>query len=204
MTSPHEFEIETHSGRFVDTSNPDPVTILLSDIAHALSLTCRYGGHCRVFYSVAEHAVFVSKRLERKGYGRLAQLRGLHHDDAESYLGDIPRPMKPLLGDTYETLSDRMDVAIVTALELPFDAESFHDPLVKDADNFALAVEARYLLNSQGKGWLNGEQGAHKWDMDLPSRIVTPDYWCGGLSPTNAKQLYLRRHRELTKERTTT
>lgn len=192
-----EYEIETFTGRFVDTSDPRPSSIRLEDVAHALSNTCRYGGHCRVFYSVAEHAVFVSERLRRKGFGLSIQLAGLHHDDHEAYLGDIPRPMKPLLGGVYDELCARMDVAIVAALSFPFAASTFEDARIQDADNWSLFVEARYLLPSEGKGWGDGLQGAYKWELEFPGRIVTPDYWRGGLAPAVAETLFLERHKEL-------
>lgn len=200
---PSDHEVETFSGMFVDVSKPDPTTILLNDIAHALANTCRYGGHCRSFYSVAEHAVFVSKRLERRGASVKVQLMGLHHDDAEAYLGDIPRPMKPLLGQAYRRMTDKMDAAIIRALELPYGVENFHDPAIKDADNWALFVEARHLLPSQGKGWLEGQQGSEAWGLtNLPSRIIVPDYWKGGEQPIAAYNHFRHRHTELT-ERTT-
>jgi hypothetical protein len=66
MHAPSQHEVETFSGLFVDTNNPDPSTILLKDIAHALSNTCRFGGHCDGFYSVAEHSVFCSMRGRRR------------------------------------------------------------------------------------------------------------------------------------------
>lgn len=201
MHAPSAHEIETFTGRFVDTSKPKAKDIVVEDIAHALSQVCRYGGHCRSFYSVATHAVFVSQRLERRGLSTRLVLAGLHHDDAEAYLGDIPRPMKPLLGRSYEVLSNRMDHAIVEGLQLPFDTELFHNSAVKDADNWSLIVEARHLLLSEGRGWLSGEQGAGQWGLNaLPSRIVVPDYWRGGQLPTEAEKAYLARHEQLMKE----
>ena len=196
---PISTEVETFSGQYVDTATPDPATIRLVDIAHALASTCRYGGHCRDFYSVAEHAVFCSIRVERKGFGRGLQLAALHHDDAEAYLGDIPRPLKPLLGPGYVSLTEQMDQAIIAALGLSGAEADFHDPAVKDADTWALLVEARHLLPSRGLHWFNGEQGASTWGIDRqPGRVVIPDYWTGGLSPAGAKKLYLNRHKELT------
>lgn len=198
MHVPTNHEVETFTGRYVDTSNPRPESIALEDIAHSLAATCRYGGHCSDFYSVAEHAVFCSRRAERLGLSRRAQSKCLHHDDSEAYLGDIPRPLKPLLGAVYGELSDRMDEAICAGLGLGFEAHEFHDPRVKSIDTWALLVEARFLLPSQGKGWYLGEQGAHAWGLEeQPSRIVVPDYWLGGLTPRRAEQLYLNRHKEL-------
>jgi hypothetical protein len=192
-----ESEVETFTGRFVDLADPKPESILLEDIAHSLAYTCRYGGHCLRFYSVAEHAVFVSRRVARRGLSREAQLYALHHDDAEAYLTDIPRPLKPLLGHVYAVLTDRMDSAIAQELNLPSDLKYHRE--TKLADDWSLFVEARHLLPSQGKGWWDGEQGADRWGIgDMPSRIVVPDYWLGGLQPWEAEELYLNRHNELT------
>lgn len=194
---PTEHEVETFSGRYVDTKNPSATTIHLADIAHALAATCRYGGHCSHFYSVAEHAVFCSIRMERKGCSLDQQIAALHHDDAEAYLGDIPRPMKSLLGKAYGRLTDRMDAAIIAALDLHGDRGNFHDPAVKDADNWALLVEARHLLPSKGINWPGSIQ--QTWEIEsLPKRIITPDYWMGGVNPSVAEVMFLSRHDELT------
>ena len=196
---PTDHEVETFTGRYVDVGNPRADSIVLEDIAHALANTCRYGGHCKTFYSVAEHSVFCSIRVERQGYGRAYALAALHHDDAEAFLGDIPRPMKPLLGEAYEQMSDTMDAAIAEALGLPFGPEVFHADPVKEADNWALFVEAKHLLPSQGKLWWSGAQGADKYiTTPLPSRIVVPDYWRDGIGPKAAETLYIARHHALT------
>ena len=69
--------------------DPDPATIHIEDIARALSHICRYGGHVRRFYSVAEHCVHVASVAPEP-----LKLDALLHDGAEAYLGDIPRPIK--------------------------------------------------------------------------------------------------------------
>jgi 5'-deoxynucleotidase YfbR-like HD superfamily hydrolase len=205
MHIPSAHEVETFTGNYVDISAPTASSINVEDIAHALANTCRYGGHCQRYYSVAEHAVFVARRMQRRSSSAYMQLAGLHHDDAEAYLGDIPRPMKPLLGKTYERMTRRMDKVICIALE--FDAiyrpfmDLFHHEDVKAADNWSLFVEARHLLPSEGRHWFNGDQGASTWGLDdQPARIVTPDYWHGGLAPAAAQQLYLQHHSHLIKQ----
>ena len=52
--------ITTRSGLEFDLAAPDPAQVRLDDIAHALSLQCRFNGHGRAFYSVAQHAVLVA------------------------------------------------------------------------------------------------------------------------------------------------
>lgn len=195
--TPHA--IETFSGRFVDTKKPDPATIVLEDVAHALASICRFGGHSKRFYSVAEHAVYCSVYMERRGAAADECLAALHHDDPEAFLGDIPRPLKPLLGAAYRRLSERMDVAIVQGLALPFGAEALHTARIKEADNAALVVEAAELMPSRGAHWFENEVYINLWEIGLnPGDLELPDYWRGGLSPAEAEGLYLSRHWELT------
>lgn len=193
--TPTANEVETFSGAYVDTGDPSIATIQLEDIAHALASLCRFGGHSKQFYSVAEHAVFVSRRLETLGWHRDMCLAGLHHDDAEAYLGDIPRPLKLLLTDAYKPLSDRMDQTIVWALRNSYGANhlyvpDLHSTAVKDADNYALLIEAHNLMPSGGINWAGSS-------LDKTATPATPEYWTGGLDPTAAEGLFLSRHWEL-------
>lgn len=153
---PENHEIETASGRYVDVAAPNPATIVLEDIAHALANTNRFAGHTCRPYTVAEHAVLVAEHLlERTGSPYLA-LAGLHHDDAEAFLLDVPRPMKVLLGRAYEQLTERMDRAIWTALELHHIAIGYLAPKsaqISWSDDWALAAEAWHLMPSKGAGW---------------------------------------------------
>lgn len=180
-------EVETFTGRYVDTSAPDPSTIVLEDIAHALAHTCRFGGHSARFYSVAEHAVHASDKLVKQGYGALA-LAGLHHDSAEAYLGDISRPLKPLLGFEYKKLTAAMNIAITDALGSLWTVRAMWAPAVKDADEWMLRVEALTLLPSKGEGW--------NW-RPIPWRVFGPREL--GLSPEDAETLFLERHHALAK-----
>lgn len=197
---------ETFTGRYVDLADPLPEDICLEDIAHHLSLLCRFGGSVRRFYSVAEHAVLVSHRVRMQGGSVDQQLVALHHDDGEAYLVDIPSPMKRALENTNGAgglgrLNAKMDKAIFTALELPWPtfepgtsdehgppSDPLNDPVIHDADRWALAVEANSLMPSRGK----------RWSQQYPGRVVTPSWWFGGLLPMHAKELFLKRHKELT------
>src|SRR6266496_1501995 len=81
--------IMTYSGELITPLNPDPDDIQIEDIAHALSNQCRFSGHCKQFYSVAEHSCRVSDLCSYEH-----QLGGLLHDGTEAYLSDIARPIK--------------------------------------------------------------------------------------------------------------
>lgn len=169
ITAPSQHEIETYTGRYVDIAQPPAEAITLQDIATALSRVCRFGGHTRRHYSVAEHAVLCSRYAERRGWTPAEQLACLHHDDAEAYLGDIPRPYKKLLGPSYGRLTAMMDAAIVEALQLPFGVEALHHYHVKEADRWALMVEAHSFLQSRGEGWADQIQA---WDLDITARAI--------------------------------
>lgn len=86
--------IQTHSGRAVDPLNPDPKTLAIEDIAHALSLVNRYTGHTFEAYSVATHSLAVAKLVESRGFSKQTQLWALLHDATEAYLSDIAAPVK--------------------------------------------------------------------------------------------------------------
>jgi hypothetical protein len=103
--------IQTISGG--NPFDPDPGEIEIEDIALALSHQCRFGGHCRVFYSVAQHSCLVSDLVIERG-GNLAALWALLHDASEAYLVDLPHPLKHRseLGKLYAAAEDRLQAAV--------------------------------------------------------------------------------------------
>ena len=88
IDAPHM--MHTFSGRRVDPLNLRAEDVDIKDIAHALARQCRFNGHCAGYLSVAAHSVRVHDLLA----GTPHQLWGLLHDAAETYLGDMIRPMK--------------------------------------------------------------------------------------------------------------
>ena len=86
--------LQTVSGRFVNPFDPDPEQIDIDDIARALANVCRFGGHTRHFYSVAQHSVIVSRLVEERGGDIEDTFAALMHDASEAYLGDMPHPIK--------------------------------------------------------------------------------------------------------------
>src|SRR5208282_6622849 len=81
--------IRTFSGGRFYVLEPRVEDVRIEDIAHALSMQCRFTGHVREFYSVAEHSVWVSRYSHRED-----ALWGLLHDASESYIGDMSTPLK--------------------------------------------------------------------------------------------------------------
>ena len=130
--------IETYTGRKFHFLAPRVEEIDIRDIAHALSLTCRYGGHCRVFYSVAEHSIRVAEIVPEE-----CKLLALLHDAAEAYLVDLPRPIKHILSD-YKGIED----ATTSIIWRKFvgDWTAIQEYTIKQADNVLIATEARDLM----------------------------------------------------------
>ena len=119
----------TRSGRDIDILDFRVEDIKVEEVAHALALTCRYGGHCREFYSVAQHAVIVARYLEAQGHPLDVVMAGLHHDDSEAYLGDIIRPLKDLL-PIYKEIETRFEMTLAEHFGIQY---PYHEA-VKDAD----------------------------------------------------------------------
>lgn len=150
--------IETHpTGTFFDFAAPTADMIHVEDIARSLSMQCRFGGFVERFYSVAEHALLVSRLVREAGHGPALQFAALHHDSHEAYVGDLPTPVKNYLLRAAPAVWDTLVNAIDCAIEQRFDifaaASAFHHPDVKTADEQALSIEAAELKVSRGVGW---------------------------------------------------
>jgi hypothetical protein len=180
--------IETHpTGTYFDYSDPRPEMIHVEDIARALSQTPRFGGHQSRFYSVAEHALLVHRLVGAVAGPELA-FAALHHDSHEAYLGDIPTPLKALIGRRYATLARVVDLAIAARFDMVGDACDFHHDIIKAADEQALRMEASRLKRSQGAGthWSYDEA----WPVSaMPTGAVT------GHAAEWAEALFLQAHR---------
>ena len=99
---------------------------------------CRYAGHVKEFYSVAQHSVIVSRLCPPRD-----ALWGLLHDGAEAYLGDVVKPLKVTGAFVeYRKLEVRMQAAICSRFGLPPEEPD----CVKRIDKAMVAIEARDLL----------------------------------------------------------
>lgn len=132
--------MQTFTGRKYWPMDPRPHEVHIEDIAHSLSLQCRYAGHCIKFLSVAEHSVLIARSLAAKHAPEVA-LAGLLHDAPEAYCVDIPRPLKPYLTN-YRAIEQGNWLAIAARFglskELPRE--------VHDADNRIIADELVNLV----------------------------------------------------------
>ena len=142
--------IQTSTGKAVFPLDMRIEDIDIHDIAASLSRICRYNGHLKSeieHYSVAQHSVHVSRICEKHFDMSIPYLRqALLHDAAESYVGDMVRPLKFSLPQ-YCDIKANVWKIICERFNLPFELH----PSVKKADNIALATEKRDLLVSNGK-----------------------------------------------------
>jgi uncharacterized protein len=146
------------------------------DIAHALANMCRFGGHTSQFYSVAQHSVLVSLILPDD-----LKLRGLLHDASEAYLVDVPRPLKKIADfSAYRRIERETQGVIYRKFGINDPAEP---QLIHDADNLALATEARDLM------------GDPSWAKDMEKLKLKIVPW----SPENAEFRFMKKFEELSK-----
>jgi 5'-deoxynucleotidase YfbR-like HD superfamily hydrolase len=132
--------LQTVSGRWVNPFDPDPAQFDPGDIARALANQCRFGGHSRVFYSVAQHSVIVSRVVEERGGDAEDVFAALMHDAGEAYLGDMPHPLKhrSTLGAAFREAEGRLEEAIRERFRIKADV-----PEIKRVDRSLLATERR-------------------------------------------------------------
>lgn len=144
--------IQTFTGRQFFIEDPRPEDVDIRDIAHALSMICRFTGHVSRFYSVAEHSLLVAKNLPVK-----YQAFGLLHDASEAYLTDVSGPLKSLVAlAEYKNLEIRATQCIFARFGLPF----WIPEQVKSIDRSALVAERNALFSlPEGAVW--------SWKEDL-------------------------------------
>lgn len=135
--------IQTVSGRKFWPLNPKASDVYIEDIAHALSMTCRYSGHCSEFYSVAQHSVLMSRYIEAP-----YKLWALLHDASEAYIADIARPVKShIVGYA------GIEAGIMVAVCERFGLSVVQPQRVKDVDTSILLDERAQLMKTPPDDW---------------------------------------------------
>lgn len=168
----------TSSGKQFWPLDPKAEHIDISDIAHALSHICRYGGHCTIFYSVAQHSVHVSRLCDE-----CDAREGLLHDAPEAYIGDMVRPLKYSIPQ-YREIEAKIWHVVAAKFNIREGTEpDFKPPSVQLADDRALMTERRDLVVKS----------------PIPWRVtVTPDEErIVPLRPEQARGEFLERFKEL-------
>lgn len=178
--------IQTYTGRAFYPLAPVAADVCIHDIGHALAMKCRWNGHCRKFYSVAEHSV----RLSRLVSPRWA-FEALMHDAAEAYLPDVPRPIKAHIGTygvtparSFRDLEHEIMCLIAGCFELTYPSPDE----IHAADLRLLVTEGRDLMAPPPEPWGIGAEPF--------AEIITP--W----TPEGSEACFRHRFIELQEERT--
>lgn len=189
--------MQTFTGRQFYPLSPRAEDIDPLDIAHALSLLCRYNGHVDRFYSVAEHCVLMSRWIADQidtiddEQAHLLSLEALLHDATEAYMGDMIRPLK-LSMPAYKNAEALVQMEVWQRFDLPRisypdgSTAYCHDArLVREADTRILLDERNVLMA--------GKAPAAWGQDDLAPLGVTVEGWL----PARAEHEYLSRLEEL-------
>ncbi|HET8536456.1 MAG TPA: hypothetical protein VFL73_04675 [Solirubrobacteraceae bacterium] len=173
--------LQTVSGKWVNPLDPDPEQFDIEDIARALGNLCRFGGHCRSFYSVAQHSVIVSQLVEERGGDAEDVFAALMHDAAEAYLGDMPHPLKhrSALGAAFKEAEAQLELALRDRFRIRDDV-----PEVKRADRALLATERRAF-------------SAERWRWPELEGVEALDLELEAMGPEEAARAFLERYAEL-------
>jgi len=171
--------IQTYSGVAFWPLDPRVEEIRIEDIAHSLSLQCRYAGHTRDFYSVAQHSVIVSEICDPED-----AIWGLLHDGGEAYLIDLPRPIKHLPDLSAYRAAERALQAVIMER---FGIRTPEPESVQRADRAMLWIEYRDQLigREHADAW-------RRWREYLTPRATGIDVrfaW----NPRRAEDEFLRR-----------
>lgn len=176
--------MQTFTGRQFYPMAPAPEDVDVLDIAHALGLICRYGGHVSRFYSVAEHCVLLSHAVSPEN-----ALWALMHDATEAYVGDMVRPLKNHMR-AYRAVEDVLMVTIAQRFQLPLVLGNVGviPAEVQSADSRILLDERAAMMPAT----------RYPWSVEQLAPLgVTVTGW----QPAEAERLYLERFDDLMVER---
>lgn len=159
----------TFTGRQIYPFDMRAEDIDIADIAHSLSLQCRFNGHCREFYSVGLHSIYVAYHLPQE-----LKFVGLLHDATEAYVGDMIRPLKRAIPE-FERIETEIWYAICERFRLPYQTLPRE---VKEADSRMLMTERRDLLTANPAKWeedqVAGGEGIEPYGTKI--RLIPPEW----------------------------
>lgn len=141
--------MQTYRGRQFWPMDPRAAEVELDDIAHALSMQCRFAGHTTYFYSVAEHCVHLASAVPAEH-----ALWALLHDASEAYLVDVPRPVKPSLTGYLQA-----EARVMAAVCDRFGLDRAMPAAVRHADVGILTDERIQAMASPPAPWITDGPG---------------------------------------------
>lgn len=142
----------TYTGLKFWPCDPWSTEVCVKDIAHHLSLQCRYAGAVERHCSVAEHCVNIS-RVVPPQYAAY----GLLHDAPEAYVGDLLNPIKhqpELVG--FVDIEARVQKAINARFRLVWTDEIVE--IIKDVDD-RIVLDETAALSSKPEEYIERVPG---------------------------------------------
>jgi uncharacterized protein len=182
-----KYWIETYTGKVFDYENIKENKVDIRDIAHALSNMCRFNGHCSQFYSVAEHSILVSEEIERVYNDTELSLKALLHDATETYMPDVPRPLKTLW-------STKMDLRVF---------EDTIEDCILENFNLKLTQEDKIKIKIYDSAMLRAERNKFfekKVLWNFPEGIPEINPLIKGYDPYWSENLFMIRFKKLMKK----
>ena len=172
--------VGTNSGKRIGLSAVDLDQIDINDIADGVSNSCRFTGQVRLWYSVAEHCMWVADILPPH-----LRFHGLMHDAAEAYIADLSSPVKRKIGEPYHDIERVIALAIGQKYGL---GDGLVDPpkAVKDADRIMLMTERDHLQRKPSRDW--GDE--------YENSVRIPGFWVRCETPKDARAAFMRRFKE--------
>jgi uncharacterized protein len=167
--------IKTASGIKFHIFQPSVKEVSIYDIAHSLSLLCRFNGHTPFLYSVASHSLIGSYICDEE-YAK----DFLMHDSTESFIGDMATPLKREM-----TKFKKVENHIYKTISKKFNLSNPLPKEVKEMDKLMFLMEWSYLMG-----------GSKPWGIPFPMsrkefmNIAT-------LSPEKTEKLFVKRYSEL-------
>jgi len=145
-------EIQLSSGFAFDYSAPHEHEMSLNDVTNSLALICRYNGHCKKHYSVAQHSCMVGDMMELDGYDKESVLYGYMHDFGEAVFCDLPQPLKAYfkgsdLLQKYVEIEEDFIKRFYENLEIPYPSDTAKKN-VKRYDILSLEFEMANILSN--------------------------------------------------------
>lgn len=138
-------QIQTFKGNLFDFLDLENNIIDIEDVAHSLANQCRWTGHTKHFYSIAQHSCYCYD-IAWKNYRDRPEiaLEALLHDGSEFAMIDLSRPLKSILPD-YSSLQLKVEKQFAYKFGIP----ELMSKEVREIDDRMLVTEYYQLFNKQ-------------------------------------------------------
>ena len=186
------YAIHTWTGKAFYPQNIRPEDVDIRDIAHGLSMICRYGGQADFRYSVGQHSYYCWQMAAPED-----KREALLHDAVEAYLGvDFPRPYKmmiPALSEFEHMIERQLHPILGIAVK--------KSAAVKFIDETMLATEMPLLFQTHGAYIWHEDRFVYTGDQAIMDGLPPRLDWDSmpSWSPEYAEAMFLDAYESLDK-----